>query len=193
MLRCTSKRMFLLGWSHRYKYFTVVIWLTVMKYSFPIWPWIFSPLRRLLSFLSHWQNLCRSSLTDKTFVFPLSLTRLLSFLSHWQDFCRSSLTDKIFVFPLSLTRPLSYLTMISRCVSYKEQEQLTFLWWSPFSSSFQFSVLCFLFCLPSICELCPMLHVDLDFPFFIVRWTPFCLPQRLSYSVYLFWINFILY
>jgi hypothetical protein len=67
-------------------------------------------LTRLLSFLSHWQDFCLSSLTDKTFVVPLSLTRLLSFLSHWQDFCLSSLTDKTFVVPLSLTRFLSFLS-----------------------------------------------------------------------------------
>ena len=110
MLRYTNKRMFLLGWSHRYTYVTIVIWLTVMKYSFPICPWIFSPLRRFLSFLSHWQDFCLSSLTDKTFVVPLSLTRFLSFLSHWQDFCLSSLTDKTFVFPLSRTKLLSFLS-----------------------------------------------------------------------------------
>ena len=91
MLRYTNKRMFLLGWSHRYKYFTVVIWLTVMKYSFPIWQWIFSPLPRLLTFLSHWQNLCRTWLwyhgvcrirnrNSLHFYDEVRLARLFSFL-----------------------------------------------------------------------------------------------------------------
>jgi hypothetical protein len=56
---CSNERHVLLGWSLRYKHFTVVITycLTVTKYPFLKWQWIFS----LFTYM------CLSSITFKTF------------------------------------------------------------------------------------------------------------------------------
>jgi len=51
--RYPNKATLLLGWSHRYKNYTVVvtIWLTVTKYSYLKRQWIFYFLRIFFSFL----------------------------------------------------------------------------------------------------------------------------------------------
>ena len=56
---CSNKATLLLGWSHRYKYSTVVIkiWWTVTKYPNLKWQWIVYLLRR--------------------YFFPLTLSRLI--------------------------------------------------------------------------------------------------------------------
>jgi hypothetical protein len=53
---CSSKATMLLSWiKHRYKNSTVIItnWLTVTKYPYPKWQWIFT---EILSFIFHCQG-----------------------------------------------------------------------------------------------------------------------------------------
>ena len=58
----SSKVMLLLGLSHRYKNSMVVItiWLTIAKYQYLNWQWIFSFLRWFFSFLYHRQFFYRT-------------------------------------------------------------------------------------------------------------------------------------
>jgi hypothetical protein len=54
--------MLLLGWSHRYKNYTVIItiWFIFTKYTYLKWQWIFYFLRILFPFLYHCQDFDRN-------------------------------------------------------------------------------------------------------------------------------------
>jgi len=57
-----TQKLLKLSWNHCYKNCTVVItiWLTLTKYSYLKWQWIFYFLRRILSFLYHCQGFDRT-------------------------------------------------------------------------------------------------------------------------------------
>ena len=79
----SNKATLLVGCSHRFKNYKVVIiiWLTVLNYQYLKWQWIFYSLRRCILF----------SVTTKTFTlyvdvfFPLSLPRLLPLQTAWPN------------------------------------------------------------------------------------------------------------
>ena len=172
-----SKTTLLLGWSHRYKNSTVVItiWLTVTKYQYLKWQWIFYFIRRLF--------------------FPLSLSVLLPDLTWYMsnmvytlwtpEFTPCFLVESVFLlFLVFCVVLLCFFTFLVPCCDVRYDFHIKNNVWFVFTPKlfvgglmsylcylclFAYSVVQHILCCGFLHPVYPMLPVSLDCPFFIAH------------------------